>query len=83
MRLLTLGTAHPQNDPSLAEKDKEEKDPAGEIQTSNEFHEDLHHNLVGLHGGAIVREEEMEELKDPGYSHHTEQSETEKLRTPC
>ena len=68
---------HPQHNPPLAEKDKEEEDPPGQVQTSNDFHDNFQRNLTVR---VIVVNYEVDNFKYPGDSHHHEQSEAERLQ---
>ena len=71
---------HPQHNPPLAEKDKEEEDPPGQVQTSNDFHDNFQRNLTVR---VIVVKYEVDNFKYPGDSHHHEQSEAERLQDVC
>ena len=71
--------SHPHDYPPLTEEDEEEKNPPGEIQTSNHLHRYLHHQLVLLQFCPfflVVIDEEMKDFKYPGYPHHYKQSQT-------
>ena len=74
---------HPQHNPPLAEKDKEEEDPPGQVQTSNDFHDNFQRNLTVLQAATvrvIVVNYEVDNFKYPGDSHHHEQPEAERLQ---
>ena len=71
--------SHPHDYPPLTEEDEEEKNPPGQIQTSNHLHRNLHHQLVLLQFGTVfmvVMDEEMKDFKNPGNPHHYKQSQT-------
>ena len=71
--------SHPHNYPPLTEEDEEEKNPPGQIQTSNHLHRYLHHQLVLLQFSTVfmvVMDEEMKDFKNPGNPHHYKQSQT-------
>ena len=78
-----LINSHPHNYPPLTEEDEEKKNPSGEIQTSNQLHGYLHHQLVPLQFSNVfiaVSDEEMKYFKYPGYPHHYKQSQTQSLK---
>ena len=71
--------SHPHDYPPLTEEDEEEKNPPGEIETSNHLHYYLNHQLVLLQFWAVfmvVVDEKMKDFKNPGYPHCYKQSQT-------
>ena len=60
--------AHPHNYPPLTEEDEEKKNPPGQIQTSNQLHRYLHHQLVLLQFSnvlMVVMNEEVNDFENP------------------